>query len=112
MSRARIRADEQVGPLEQRGRLGDRQAAGPVAQPVVRLEDARKRKRPRSRRRPRPASHSSRNRSIRTFHDRVGQRLAAFPAPRCTARSGGSDENRSACSQSASSAIDSVDGGR
>ncbi len=41
--RAGIRADEEVGPLEQSGRLGDRQAARPVAQPVVGLEDARQR---------------------------------------------------------------------
>ena len=36
--RAGIGADEEVGPFEQGGGLGDRQAAGPVAEPIVRRQ--------------------------------------------------------------------------
>ena len=103
--RAGVRADEEVGPLEQRGRLRDRQAAGPVAQPVVRLEDARERERLRFPRPRRPASHF---RGIVRSGPSTSRSASAWP--RCRPRGArpgaeGASENRSACSQSASSLI-------
>ena len=38
VSRAGVCADEEIGSLQERGRLCDRQTAGPVAKPVVGLE--------------------------------------------------------------------------
>ena len=83
-----VGADEQVGPLQQGGGLGDGEPAGPVAEV---------RRAARSPRRPSTSSGppttitrqpSPRNRPIRSCQCRVGQRLAAVPAPRWTASSG------------------------
>ena len=98
--RSGIRADEEVGPLQECGRLRRRsgcrssRAAGRGARGRSTAAGLRF---PRP---PRPASRSRGSARSGLFHDRRGQRLAALPAPRCTARRGGSGENRSACSQS------------
>ena len=90
VGRARVGADEQVGPLEEGGRLGDRQPPGPVAEAVVRRQELAA-----TAGRPAPPTTttrqpSSRNRPTRRLQCRGGQRLAAVPAPRWTASRGGS----------------------
>ena len=101
--RAGVGADEQVGPLQQGGRLGDRQAARPVAEAVVRLEVASERARSRRPRPPRSRQPSSRNRPTRARHERgrpawprcprPGGRPAGEPARR-TGRRGASRARR------------------
>ena len=101
--RAGIGADEQVGPLEEGGRLRARSAdrssrGGWRAARAPRRPSASSGPPTTTTRQP-----SSRNRAIRAFQCAGGHRLAAVPAPRWTASSGAAEPNRPAWSQSASS---------
>src|SRR5262245_32747210 len=105
MSGAGIRADEEVGPFQEGSGVGNRHGAGPVAEPVMRLEGGRERQVVDSADDDNPPP-GLKKRLEGAFQGRRGHRLAAVPAPRCTASRGGSAENRSAWSQSARSIID------
>ena len=81
VGRAGIGPDEEVGPLEQRGRLGDRQAARSSRGAG---REARARSRAAGLRLP-PTTTTrqplSRNRSIRTFHELVRPALGRVAGP-------------------------------